>query len=127
MKVGDEELKGFAISPKLDCPHIVEELASNAFQFVKNIELSTSKLQCKECEDQSENWLCLVCKEVHCSRYVKGHMAEHNSSTNHVIGLSFSDGSFWCYSCDSYIDSPLLREAQLALSKQKIKEEKALE
>ena len=65
----------------------------------------------------------MVCKEVHCSRYVKGHMAEHNQSNNHEIGLSFRDGSFWCYACDSYIDSPLLRATNFALSKEKIKEE----
>jgi hypothetical protein len=50
-------------------------------------------------------------------------MAEHNQITSHVIGLSFSDGSFWCYPCDSYIESPLLHKAQLKLSVIKTAEE----
>ena len=32
-----------------------------------------------------------------------GHMVEHNSETGHEVALSFSDGSFHCYSCDNYI------------------------
>jgi hypothetical protein len=34
MKVGQEELKGFAVQPKLDCPHISQELADNAYGFL---------------------------------------------------------------------------------------------
>jgi hypothetical protein len=52
-------------------------------------------------------------------------MAEHNSITGHFLAVSFSDGSYWCYSCDSYIESELLRNAQRQLSKIKIEEEKA--
>jgi len=46
-------------------------------------------------------------------------MAEHNSQTAHTIALSFSDGSYWCYECDSYIDSHLLRNARISLSNKK--------
>lgn len=46
-------------------------------------------------------------------------MAEHNTSSQHPIGLSFSDGSYWCYSCDNYVDSPILRKARVALSNSK--------
>jgi hypothetical protein len=41
--------------------------------------------------------------------------------------LSFSDGSYWCYTCESYIDTPLLRPARKVLSDLKTKEEVAKE
>ncbi len=54
-----------------------------------------------------------------CSRYVKSHMAEHNAKTKHSIALSFSDASFWCYDCESYIEAAELRHARIQLSKSK--------
>jgi hypothetical protein len=35
-------------------------------------------------------------------------MVLHNERTSHPIALSFRDGSFWCYSCDSYITNSIL-------------------
>ena len=46
-------------------------------------------------------------------------MAEHNATTKHTIALSFSDGSFWCYDCESYIDALYLRQARIQLSNSK--------
>lgn len=46
-------------------------------------------------------------------------MVEHNDLTKHTIALSFSDASFWCYVCDSYIDAPSLRGARITLSNAK--------
>lgn len=34
MKVDDSGVSGFAVHPKLDCPHINEQLASNASSFL---------------------------------------------------------------------------------------------
>lgn len=34
----------------------------------------------------------------------------------HCVALSMSDGSFWCYECDSYVFSPELREIALVFS-----------
>eukprot|EP00599_Poterioochromonas_sp_BG-1_P014591 CAMPEP_0173158862 /NCGR_PEP_ID=MMETSP1105-20130129/16712_1 /TAXON_ID=2985 /ORGANISM="Ochromonas sp., Strain BG-1" /LENGTH=371 /DNA_ID=CAMNT_0014077077 /DNA_START=29 /DNA_END=1144 /DNA_ORIENTATION=+ len=36
-------------------------------------------------------------------------MASHNDETKHPIAFSFSDGSAWCYDCDSYIYSNAIR------------------
>eukprot|EP01113_Clastostelium_recurvatum_P007668 TRINITY_DN1357_c1_g1_i2.p1 TRINITY_DN1357_c1_g1~~TRINITY_DN1357_c1_g1_i2.p1 ORF type:complete len:165 (-),score=9.59 TRINITY_DN1357_c1_g1_i2:46-540(-) len=74
---------------------------------------------CATCKDVSENWVCLACGGIYCSRYVQGHMSEHNEANrSHHIGISFSDLSVWCYTCDSYIKdgrlSPLLRAMHLA-------------
>lgn len=125
MKVVHKGEVGFAIQPKLDCPHLTEEIANESLTFFSTLKVPLSDQPCHECKDATENWVCLICSQVLCSRYVKGHMAEHNSATGHFLAVSFSDGSYWCYSCDSYIESALLRDAQKQLSKIKIEEEKA--
>ena len=57
---------------------------------------------CKECAHIGENWLCLMCSMVYCSRYVNSHMVAHNAEEpGHMIALSYSDISVWCYECDS--------------------------
>ena len=67
-----------------------------------------------------ENWLCLECGVLRCSRYVNGHGLQHwettraNASTEetpkvgHCIALSLSDLSVWCYQCGSYLKHPSL-------------------
>jgi histone deacetylase 6 len=67
-----------------------------------------SKKPCKTCNDLRENWLCLSCYEIECSRYINGHMSEHYEKTRHPMVLSFSDISVWCYVCDSYVHNDKL-------------------
>lgn len=79
-----------------------------------------------------ENWICLDCGVVRCSRYVNGHALEHykytsstvactpcdlekkTSSNNmkgeaeistegHCLAVSLADLSVWCYECESYV------------------------
>ena len=50
-------------------------------------------------------------------------MILHSVEAEHKIGLSFSDGSFWCYPCESYIDSISLRPARKILSDIKTRDE----
>ncbi|TKY71248.1 Histone deacetylase 6 [Spatholobus suberectus] len=63
---------------------------------------------CHRCQHPSENWLCLSCKQVLCSRFVNKHMLHHFRDTNHSLALSFSDLSVWCFSCDAYLDAQLI-------------------
>ncbi|KAL8604378.1 hypothetical protein ACOMHN_028141 [Nucella lapillus] len=42
---------------------------------------------------------------VFCSRYVKEHMLFHSVGEEHMVVLSYSDLSVWCYACDDYIDN----------------------
>ncbi|KAJ3697536.1 hypothetical protein LUZ61_001241 [Rhynchospora tenuis] len=65
---------------------------------------------CSRCEHPAENWLCLSCKEVLCSRFVNKHMLSHHQETAHSLALSFSDLSVWCFSCEAYLDVQLIRE-----------------
>jgi hypothetical protein len=79
-----------------------------------------------------ENWLCLHCGVVRCSRYVNAHGLEHwratrrdgiggggggdgndtsnteISSAGHCIALSLADLSVWCHECKAYIQHPAL-------------------
>jgi len=45
------------------------------------------------------------CLQVHCGRYINGHMMLHAPSASHPLTLSFSDLSVWCYVCEAYIDN----------------------
>jgi NAD-dependent SIR2 family protein deacetylase len=92
----------FAVSPKLDCPH------EKDIEWEKVKEKMTPETvfsPCVKCNDKSENWMCLSCNSILCSRFVSGHMAEHFEETQHPIAFSFTDASFWCYLCDSYLHS----------------------
>ncbi|XP_068760229.1 histone deacetylase 6-like [Montipora capricornis] len=102
MASGGSEFMGFSVAPKLDCPH-VQSLSETA-----SLHIDVTK-PCKTCVNIGENWLCLMCSEVMCSRYVKGHMVDHNAESGHMLVLSFSDLSVWCYDCDSYVSSPQLQ------------------
>lgn len=50
-------------------------------------------------------------------------MILHSVEAQHKLGLSFADGSFWCYPCESYVDSIGLRPARKLISNLKTKEE----
>ncbi|XP_010547951.1 PREDICTED: histone deacetylase 6 [Tarenaya hassleriana] len=59
---------------------------------------------CARCQNPVENWLCLCCEEVLCSRFVNRHMLSHYHQTGHCLALSYSDLSVWCFCCDAYLD-----------------------
>lgn len=73
-----------------------------------------------------ENWVCTFCWQVLCSRYVNGCMAAHTSAEggSHEgskcnVAISLADLSAWCFKCNAYVDSPLVRaiEARIADAK----------
>lgn len=118
--MNDDDLKGFAIEPKRDCPHLKPSEVQALVEFLTKINTKHfSEFACAQCDDKSENWICLECQSLQCSRYVNSHMVAHNASTQHPIALSFSDSSFWCYKCESYIDHPSLIRARKQFSKSK--------
>src|SRR5690349_12715742 len=91
-----DSLNFYAISPKEDCPH-ESNLKYEDISYTLTREIL--KAPCEDCSFTSENWLCLVCYKVFCSRYSNSHMVKHNETTKHQIAFSFADGSFWCYAC----------------------------
>ena len=52
-------MTGFAIYPKMDCPHLTTELANNIATFFDSIKVSLKDMPCEVCQDKSENWVCL--------------------------------------------------------------------
>ncbi|KAG6414959.1 hypothetical protein SASPL_122357 [Salvia splendens] len=68
----------------------------------------------KRCQHPNENWLCLCCKDVLCSRFVNKHMLEHYQQTNHNLALSYSDLSVWCFSCDTYLNAQVMQPLHAA-------------
>jgi len=92
----------FAVQPKNECPHCIPGEFIAPVEDFKDITISTP---CIQCDHTKENWICLKCKEIGCSRYVNSHMAEHNKEKGCPIALSFADFSYWCYSCDTYVVS----------------------
>ncbi|KAH7652490.1 Histone deacetylase family protein [Dioscorea alata] len=44
---------------------------------------------CSRCHHPAENWVCLSCKDVLCSRFINKHMVGHHQETGHCLALSF--------------------------------------
>jgi uncharacterized UBP type Zn finger protein len=65
---------------------------------------------------QGENWLCLDCGVIRCSRYVNGHGLVHWEETKsedpagvgHCVAASLADLSVWCHICQAYLRDPSL-------------------
>ena len=43
------------------------------------------------------------CDKYYCGRFINRHMVDHSMSSYHLLAMSLSDLSFWCYVCDCYI------------------------
>jgi histone deacetylase 6 len=104
--ISEEEDQPFAVQPLLFCPHL-EEIN----QPDDNVKID-ARAPCVKCADRKENWICLSCYQVYCSRFVNGDMSAHHEATKHPMALSFSDMSVWCYVCDSYVHNELLMKAK---------------
>ncbi len=97
----------FAVVPLTYCPHL--EYVKEQTQIKYDISKPCSIYDCGE---PSENWICLTCNKIYCSRYINNHMVEHYEKLRHPMALSFSDLSVWCYECDSYVHNQILNEAK---------------
>ncbi|KMZ69809.1 Ubiquitin carboxyl-terminal hydrolase [Zostera marina] len=65
---------------------------------------------CNICQHTRENWICLICKDILCSRFVNKHMFNHYQETGHCLALSYSDLSVWCFNCDAYLDAEFITQ-----------------
>ncbi|TRY79116.1 hypothetical protein TCAL_06597 [Tigriopus californicus] len=101
------------VMPKPWCEHLKTNVTQKPWTEV------SLKDPCQTCGNVGENWLCLICQEVHCSRYVQEHMLFHSIENHHLMSVSFSDLSAWCYGCEEYIDNPCLYDIKNKLHVQK--------
>ncbi len=85
----------FAVTPKYDCKHIKKAL--NQPTDIKTLFADLRQRPCIDCGDTNENWWCITCHKLFCSRYVNGHMMQHFlNNENHPISISMTDLSVWC-------------------------------
>ena len=85
------------VNPKKDCPHVENSTLIDIEKFKK---IPFGDLKCQKCEEINELWICLICGEVYCSRYIKGHFLEHNKANpEHCLCLGTIDLSIWCFEC----------------------------
>ena len=53
----------------------------------------------------SDNWLCMQCGEIFCSRYINQHAKTHWERTKHNVTLSLNSSACYCYACDEFVDN----------------------
>ncbi|CAF1029841.1 unnamed protein product [Rotaria sp. Silwood1] len=118
VELTSETDQGGIVIPKQTCEHV---------QYVELLEKLNhiNKIQCIDCESTNENWLCLSCEEIHCSRYINNHGEEHwlftlltdgHYNIGHCLTISLQDLSVWCYPCKSYVKNirlnPLIKHLE---------------
>ena len=85
------------MNAKKDCPHIESSKLISLEEFNK---ISFGDLKCKNCDEKEELWICLICGETFCSRYINSHFIEHNKTNpEHCLCFGIMDTGIWCYEC----------------------------
>ncbi|KAK3139874.1 hypothetical protein QOZ80_5AG0391890 [Eleusine coracana subsp. coracana] len=95
------------VEARTSCPHLSSMPAAGADDLAC---VPPPDSPCSRCHHPAENWLCLICKDVLCSRFINKHMLLHYQEAGHCLALSFSDLSVWCFACDSYLDIQAILE-----------------
>jgi hypothetical protein len=98
--------------PKKDCPHVATHVHAQPSGFTVDgnplclrpssctpdrpthvlVGSAAALLQqaCGGCGHAGENWLCLGCYGVFCSRYVNGHASAHHDQSHHAINFRYA-------------------------------------
>ncbi|KAI8950254.1 hypothetical protein F4801DRAFT_549610 [Xylaria longipes] len=58
---------------------------------------------CSVCDCTEDLWICLVCGNVGCGRYKRGHAKEHWKNTAHTFSLELSTQHVWDYAGDMWV------------------------
>ncbi|XP_055453462.1 histone deacetylase 6 isoform X1 [Psammomys obesus] len=106
----------YAVTPLSWCPHLMAVCPIPA----EGLDMAQP---CKTCGTRQENWVCLTCYQVYCSRYVNGHMVCHHEASEHPLVLSCVDLSTWCYLCQAYVHHQDLQDVKSAAHKNKFGED----
>ena len=140
--------KGGAITPKDNCPHLNDflwlehpkdiprdifdrpccyysttkisgKMTSSAARAGRPKEVAGADKSCPK----GENWVCLACGDVFCSRYVNAHGLAHYEETGHCVMVSLADLSVWCHVCGAYLVHNKLEPIIKRLQKVKFEDE----
>ena len=109
--------EGGGVYPSQTCPHVFTAVDASplfraeSFAEVQHLLQEPFLACCSACPCADENWICLTCRSIGCSRYRNSHAEEHffgtafseDGSPPHCLALSRSDLSIWCYQCGVYI------------------------
>ena len=100
--------QGGAVYPCKSCTHLEASLHCSRLRDIISALPLNLGTPCSACDSTAENWICLSCGDIKCSRYVAGHAEQHwleamDQKDSHCIALSLSDLNVWCYACGSYI------------------------
>lgn len=58
---------------------------------------------CTDCGTTANLWICLVCGNVGCGRYGRGHAQAHFNLTTHLYALELETQRVWDYAGDGYV------------------------
>ncbi|KAI0204581.1 ubiquitin-domain-containing protein [Astrocystis sublimbata] len=58
---------------------------------------------CTVCDCTEDIWICLICGNVGCGRYKRGHAKEHWKNTAHTFSLELSTQHVWDYAGDMWV------------------------
>ncbi|XP_050997141.1 histone deacetylase 6 [Acomys russatus] len=105
----------YAVTPLSWCPHLIAVCPIPA----AGLDMAQP---CMTCGTHQENWVCLTCYEVYCSRYINAHMIHHHEASTHPLVLSCVDLSTWCYLCQAYVHHQDLQDAKNAAHQNKFGE-----
>ncbi|KAL5482206.1 hypothetical protein EMCRGX_G022501 [Ephydatia muelleri] len=100
----------------VDCQHVHEAVAITAKQLRSREPQSWT---CMDCRSQKSPWVCLMCGEIRCGRYVNGHAKQHaESNPDHPLCMG-SDLSLFCYVHNDYAvnETPVIQDLRTEISK----------
>lgn len=67
------------------------------------LEPDTLSPVCSVCQTTQSLWICLVCGNVGCGRYVNEHARLHYKETLHAYALELQTARVWDYAGDGYV------------------------
>ncbi|MES1918467.1 hypothetical protein MHBO_000432 [Bonamia ostreae] len=65
--------------------------------------LEEEKMECINCENNEDLWVCLICATIGCSRYQKQHSKKHFEKTGHRYTIKMPNKAVWDYETSSYV------------------------